>query len=157
GGTGIAVLTDSPSAPPGLPDAGLAAFFSVTFGAGNSVTGTGAASASPFLTPADPGFEVGPRFDGANSAIVGDTLGDMKFVAIAGNYITLANHALYSPGAPTLIDATAVSFDGAVVGDLLASPARAALIAAIEARITDFDDRGGGDPLNNASFVGQIF
>ncbi len=157
GGGGIAVLTDSPGAPRGVPDSTLAAFFNVAFGAGNSITGTGAPVDSPFLTPADPGFEVALRFDGANSAIIGDTLGDMSFAAIAGNYVTFANHALYNPGAPTLIDATAVSFDGFTVGDTPPGAFRDSLIAAIESRINDFDDRAGADPLSNPSFVGQIF
>jgi hypothetical protein len=162
GGNGIAVRADSPGTPPGIADASRAGLLDVTLGAGNSVTGASAVN-SPFATPANPDFEVGLRIDGANSVVFGSTLRTLTFGAIDGNYITLANHALYSPGAPTSIDATAMAFEGigpgggqATVGSLPPGPARDAANAALEARVTDFDDRVGGDALNNPSFVGQI-
>jgi hypothetical protein len=96
-------------------------------------------------------------FSGPNSNIAGNTLNNTTFLQINGNYVTFANHALYVPGLPTVIDAQNVSWDGYVVGNYLPSLARNALIAAIEARITDFDDRGAGPRFADPSFVGQIF
>jgi len=112
---------------------------------------------SPFLTPPNPGFEVGLFFSGPNSNIAGNTLSNMAFSQINGNYVTFVNHALYVPGLPTVIDAQSVSWDGFVVDNITPSLARNALIAAIEARITDFDDHGAGPQFSDPSFVGQIF
>jgi len=139
------------------PNPAAMGYFTVTFGSGNVIAGTGAGVGSPFLTPPNPGFEVGLFFSGPNSNIAGNTLSNMAFSQINGNYVTFVNHALYVPGLPTVIDAQNVSWDGFVVGNITPSLARNALIAAIEARITDFDDHGAGPQFADPTFVGQIF
>jgi filamentous hemagglutinin family protein len=155
GGIGIGVITRAPEGD--QPAAAATGTLAVSFGPGNQVIGTGTGFASPFATPASPSFETGLLFDGPNSAIVGDTLDSMAFGQINGNYITFINHALYAPGLPTVIDASHVSFDGFAVGSVPPSASRNALIAALNARVTDFTDRGAGPALTDPTFVGLLF
>ncbi|MEQ8787091.1 MAG: hypothetical protein RIC55_12360, partial [Pirellulaceae bacterium] len=48
---------------------------------------------------------------GAGTSLVGDTLSNTSFMGQTGNYVELRNGALFAPGAPTIIDASAVNFD----------------------------------------------
>jgi parallel beta-helix repeat protein len=88
------------------------------------------------------GGTAGMRFDGDNVRLVNNTLGTTIFENIGGNYIELANGALFNPGTPTIIDGLAVSWDGVIA---LNSPLGAGILTAtqrriIESRIVDFDD-----------------
>lgn len=82
---------------------------------------------------------------GPNQSLVGDTLNDTRFTGVnGGNFIELANGALFEPGRPTIIDGTSAFFDGVQV-PAGSTPAE---VAAIENRIIDFDD---------VDTLGQIF
>jgi len=118
-----------------------------TFGAGLSVTTT--AGGSGIDTNLGGGLTLtglpSLALSGPNQTLVGDTLGDTRFVSVnGGNYIELSNGALFEPGRPTIIDGTTAFFDGVQVP--AGSPP--ALLQSIENRIIDFDD-------NNT--LGQIF
>ena len=85
------------------------------------------------------------RLSGPNQSLEGNTLNDTSFNSVGGgNFIELANGALFAPGQPTIIDGTSAFFDGVAVP----LGTDRTVIAAIEERIIDFDDN---------STLGQIF
>lgn len=55
---------------------------------------------------------IGLVFSGENLSVTGNTLNDLQFANMPGNFIELQNGGLFQPGMPTLIDATDVDFDG---------------------------------------------
>lgn len=55
---------------------------------------------------------IGLVFSGENLTVTGNTLNDLQFANMPGNFIELQNGGLFQPGMPTLIDATHVDFDG---------------------------------------------
>ncbi len=85
--TGILVRGDNPSSTFGVE---------LTLGAGNTVTGG----------------TTGLRVQGADTAIAGDTLNDIAFTGQTGDYITLADGALFGE----VIDGSDASYDGVVGG-----------------------------------------
>jgi parallel beta-helix repeat protein len=82
------------------------------------------------------------RFDGAEVSLENNTLGATIFDGTLGNYVELANGALFAPGAPTNIDGLAASFDGLIPlnSDLGPGLIRATDRTRIENKIVDFDD-----------------
>ena len=46
--------------------------------------------------------------------MLGDTLGSIAFTNQTANYFVLANAAEFLPGSPTVLDGTAVSYDGTI-------------------------------------------
>jgi filamentous hemagglutinin family protein len=81
------------------------------------------------------GGAVGLLLSGPGIDILNDTLGNIGFTNQTNNYIELANGAEFSPGSPTIIDATEVSFDGVLGRNL--SPAQ---LFALEDLIVHFPD-----------------
>jgi parallel beta-helix repeat protein len=54
---------------------------------------------------------------GRTLTLVGNTLNDTEFTNQSGDYIRLEDTALFDPGQPTVIDATAVTFEGKTGAD----------------------------------------
>jgi filamentous hemagglutinin family protein len=79
----------------------------------------------------------GLEFDGPTVSLVGDTFGTTKFKKQSGYYIQLSNGALFNPGAPTVLDAREVDFDGFVPGNFILSFTD---YQALTARLYDFAD-----------------
>lgn len=76
------------------------------------------------------------RLEGANLAIIGNTLGDTALNSVAGgDIISLNLGALFEPGQPTTIDATGVSFDGT-----LGSAMTGNQLLALETQLVHFPD-----------------
>ena len=94
----------------------------VTFNAGNSITN------------ATTGLLVSVSFSGATPAISGNTINNLTFSNVTGNYITLSGGALSG----TTIDAT-----GATFGGLTGATATIAQNFAIEDKITHATDTAG--------------
>lgn len=93
------------------------------------------------------------EFDGPTVSIVGNTLGGTIFSGQSNFYVALSNGALFNPGTPTIIDGSNANFDGFVLADQPLdifgnNVLTAAQLAAIEAKLFDFDDLGS---------IGQIF
>jgi len=80
----------------------------------------------------------GVKFLGLNLNLIGDTFGNTVFKGAAEFYIHLTEGALFAPGNPTLIDVSAVDFDGLILG---VAPSQAN-IAIIEARAEHYLDNG---------------
>jgi hypothetical protein len=76
---------------------------------------------------------IGLVFSGENLSVTGNTLHDLQFANMPGNFIELQNGGLFQPGMPTLIDATDVDFDGI---DTMALPG----FVQVTNRIIDFID-----------------
>ena len=116
-------------------------------GAGVSITTQ--AGGSGITTDFQPGTTMtgspSLAMSGPNQAIAGNTIENASFNSVGGgNFIVLANGALFEPGRPTIINGFGATFDGVVITGSLES----ATIDWVESRIIDFDD----NPT-----LGQIF
>ncbi|QEG01934.1 Heme/hemopexin-binding protein precursor [Stieleria maiorica] len=81
------------------------------------------------------GGATGMLLSGSGVNILGDSLGSLAFTGQSSSYIALADGAEFSPGSPTVIDATAVTFDG-LTGTAMTS----AQLIAVEEMLTHFPD-----------------
>ncbi len=139
-GTGGALLVDNTgvAGTDGLLNVGAAAYVG---GGGSTVfevlTDTGNAGVDIDFNGAATfdGGATGIRLSGPGIDILNDTLGTIAFTNQTTNYIELANGAEFQPGAPTVIDATNVTFGG-----LLGSAMTPAQLIATENMIVHFPD-----------------
>ncbi|MEM1049569.1 MAG: right-handed parallel beta-helix repeat-containing protein, partial [Pseudomonadota bacterium] len=116
-------------------------------GAGLSVTTTAGGSGVTTDLGTDLTLTGNPALalSGPNQSLVGNTLSNTVFNSVnGGNFIELANGALFEPGRPTIIDGTTALFDGVQVP----AGSEPFLVQSVESRIIDFDD---------ADTLGQIF
>ena len=85
-------------------------------------------------------------FNGAGIDIVGNTLSDVVFSGQSSRYVGLYNGAEFQPGEPTVIDASAVDFDGLDLSD----PND---LVTLESRIDHFADTGTDGLINFGALV----